>query len=67
MVTPEAPVKAVNNAQVTNATNARPPGIQFKNTRVSRTSRSDVLLFPIKYPAKVKNGRASNSGASAIR
>jgi hypothetical protein len=30
MVTPEAPVNAVNNAQVTNATNARPPGISHQ-------------------------------------
>ena len=39
MVTPDAPVKAVNIAQMTSATAASPPGIQPKKTLVMRTSR----------------------------
>jgi hypothetical protein len=52
MVTPEAPVKAVKTAQATSETMAKPPpGIQPKNLRVSLTSRSEVRLFAIRYPA----------------
>ena len=39
MVTPDAPVKAVKNAQATKATMARPPGIHPRKARVSLTRR----------------------------
>ena len=67
MVTPDAPVKAVNKAQVTRETIASPPGIHPRKTRVKRTSRSDVLLSPIIYPARVNRGSAIKRGVSAIR
>ncbi len=44
MVTPDAPVNAVKNAQVTSATMAKPPGIQPKRALERLTSRLGVLL-----------------------
>ncbi len=41
MVTPDAPVKAVNTAHDASATSERPPG---KNARESRTRRSGARL-----------------------
>ena len=43
MVTPDAPVRAVNKAQTTKLTTARPAGIQPNNARVKAISRCDVL------------------------
>ncbi len=39
MVTPVAPVNAVNNAQASTATIARPPGSQPSKAFVTRTRR----------------------------
>jgi hypothetical protein len=44
MVTPEAPVSAVNKALATSATIASPPGIQPTSAWVSRTSRFGAWL-----------------------
>ena len=44
MVTPEAPVNAVKNAQAAMDTMASPPGIQPSNASVSRTSRPGASL-----------------------
>lgn len=44
MVTPEAPVSAVNNALATSATIASPPGIQPTSAWVRRTRRLGTWL-----------------------
>ena len=44
MVTPEAPVNAVNSALATSATIARPPGIHPNRAVVRRTSRFGAAL-----------------------
>ncbi len=67
MVTPEAPVKAVKSAQVTNAMTARPPGIQPSSASDSLTSRLGARLSPRMNPANVKSGMASSTGVSAMR
>ena len=46
IVTPEAPVNAVNRAHAASATIARPPSTQPSNAFVSRTSRCGALLSP---------------------
>ena len=48
MVTPDAPVKAVNSAQATMATIASPPGSQPSSAFDSRTSRRGAPLSPIR-------------------
>ena len=67
MVTPDAPVNAVNRAQATNPTIARPAGIQPNMARVNAMRRSDVFASAIRYPANVKSGNATNNGVSVIR
>ncbi len=44
IVTPEAPVNVVRNAQMRMLMRARPPGSQPKSVRKSLTSRSPDLL-----------------------
>ena len=48
MVTPDAPVSAVNNAHATNPTMASPAGIQPTSARVRAINRSDDLASAIR-------------------
>ena len=67
IVTPDAPVNAVNTAQETSVTIASPPGIHPKNAFESATNLSGVLLSARMYPAKVNNGMARRVGVLARR
>ena len=56
IVTPEAPVKAVNMAHAKRATRASPAGIHPKRERKTLIMRWGDLLSDIKKPANVKRG-----------
>jgi hypothetical protein len=56
IVTPEAPVKDVKNAQIITVAIIIPPGIQLKRLRKVPTSLSPALLSERKKPTKVKRG-----------
>ena len=67
MVTPEAPVNAVKNAQATRTTSGTPPRMPPRKACDSRVSRSGVLPLARMNPAKVKSGMAMSVGVLATR
>ena len=59
IVTPEAPVKVVKNAQTATAAMIMPPGIQPNRFLNVYTRRSPALLSDKKKPVIVKSGMAA--------
>ncbi len=64
IVTPEAPLNAVNMAVEKRATTASPPGIHPKSDSASLISRFGALLSARRNPANVKSGMAISAGRS---
>ena len=60
IVTPEAPVNAVNIAQIKSDTIPSPPGKNPKNAFAILINRSGVLLSDSMNPANVNNGIATS-------
>ena len=66
IVTPDAPVNAVKNAQAARDTSASPPGIQPSKELVNLTRRFGASLSLSTYPANVNSGIAARNGISAM-
>src|SRR5881394_2558374 len=64
IVTPDAPVNAVNSAHETSEMIARPPGNQPSSACESRTSRRGAWPALSMNPANVNNGIATSTGVS---
>jgi hypothetical protein len=67
MVTPEAPVKVLKNAQTSVAAMAVPPGSQPNQARNSRTRRRLAPLSASRYPASVNSGMVGSEGDATTR
>ena len=64
IVTPDAPVKAVNNAHATSEMIARPPGNQPRSACERRTNRAGACPALNRNPANVNSGIATSTGVS---
>ena len=64
IVTPDAPVKAVNNAHATSEMIARPPGNQPRSACERRTKRAGACPALNRNPAYVNSGIATSTGVS---
>ncbi len=64
IVTPDAPVKAVNIAQATSEIMARPPGSQPRSACDRRTNRAGACPALNRKPANVNRGIATSTGVS---
>jgi hypothetical protein len=67
MVTPLAPVSAVNKAQLQSAAIAIPPGSHPNNACIKFMIRSGAFVEDNKHPTKVKSGSAIKTGIEASR
>ena len=62
MVTPDAPVKTVKNAQTISVTIAKPPGNQPTKFLTKRINLCEKVPLASMYPAKVNSGILANKG-----
>ena len=67
IVTPEAPVTAVNRAQPQTVEMATPPGIQLVQALTTRTSRLGAPPAAKIVPDKANKGMLGNTGCVIMR